>query len=1102
MSAAWAAGAPALALHRARTQARLLVAVTATALVALTVLAACGLLLTEGRRDALDAGLAAAGASGTQVVARVVPVAGTDAAAAAGLATDARAIMTGAMDALPSTATTWTESPLLALPAVASGATGATGEDGEADGAAGGAGAGFAYLADAPDVADAARLVDGRWPGAPGPAGPGTAVLDVAVPVAAADALGLAVADELDLTPSVDADLAPAVTRVRVVGVFVPLGLGDPGTPLWTRDLLGGLGTVPDHERPGTSGRQTSPASGPFVVAPGGLAGTGVGAVSVVVRPGTAGASIADLRAVADASAGLRRELDDGLDGRVDRDVVRTTLRATVSATAQQHAVTGAAVLTAGLVGIALAGAALLLAGRLLTARRAAERALLVDRGAGGRQLVGLALVEAVTLVLLAAVLAVPLALLAYRALVASPLLAASGIAPVRDVPPALARTVLAGAAVLVAALVVPAARPAGGRRAAAGAGRQLARSGGDLLLVVLAVLAAVRLRQGGAADAVRVLAPVLALVAASVVVLRVVPLLGRLAERGARRSRRFVLPLAALDAARRPRAATALLLLVLAAAGATSGASWAATWSRSQTEQAEALVPSAVVASDVPGAPAAQGDLVRGAAGGEALPVTDRATGLGTLVVAVPGSPEPRLVAVDTRVAGFTGRLPAGTTWPGLTAGLAPAHDDDAGLPIAAAGAELPLRVTGTTSSRYPMTVLPTVVLDDGRGVRVRALGAEVPLDGAERVVRVPTPAGLGADDDVRVVAVLLKVTTEVPLDDGVGGVAEVAVDVAWDPPDGAAPAAGPGPAWTAGATPPSLAAGSVAEAAVVAAPAAVRATAEVSVSRASFLPAVAVLTAFAPPQALPVVVSADLAAGAGIGVEDRLDVIVGGTALPATVSAVAPYVPGAVGGPAVLADARTLSEVALGRGEAGSLVDRWWLPAGTDVEALRAAGAEATARAQVADDLRAGPLRAGVLAALALLVAGALALALIGAALHAAETAEDRGPEVARLLALGASPRAVAGTHVVQHVVVDLLAVAAGTAAGAAVARALAPALTVSPDGGRPVPEALPVWSWPVTGVLVAVLLAGSAAVVLPAVSGLVRRASAAHLRLGDAE
>lgn len=1093
MSTAWATGAPALALRRARTQAGLLAAVTATALVALVLLGVCGLLLTEGRRDALDAGLAAAGPGGTQVVVRVVPVAGTDAARAATLAAEAEAVLTAATGPLPASTSVWTESPLLALPAAAGSP--------DAVGATDPAGGGFAYLADAPDVADAARLVEGSWP-----TGHDPALLDVAVPVAAADALGLAVSDVLDLAPSVDAVLAPAVTRVRVVGIFAPLGLGDPGTPLWSRDLLGGLGSVPEHDRPGTSGRQTAPAAGPLVVAPGGLAaaGTGVGVVSAVSRPSTAGASVADLRAAAGGTGGLRRTLDDRLGDRVDRDVVRTTLPRTVSATAVQHAVTGAAVLTAGLVGFALAGAALLLAGRLLTTRRAAERALLVDRGAGTRQLAGLALGEAVLLVALAGVLAVPLALLGYRALAAAPVLAASGITAARGVPASLVGAVLVGAAALVAALVVPGARAAGGRRAghpSTAAARRLARSGGDLLLLALAVLAAARLRAGGAADAVRVLAPVLALVAASVVVLRLVPLLGRLAERGARRSRRFVLPLAALDVARRPRAATALLLLVLAAAAATSAASWAATWSRSQTEQAAALVPSAVVASGVPGAPAAQGVLVRDASGSGALPVTDRATGLGTLVVAVPGSPEPRLVAVDTRAAELAGRLPAGTTWPGLTAGLAPEQDDlAAALPLAATGERLPLRVTGTTTGPYPMSVAPTVVLDDGHGVRVRAQGGEVPLDGAEHVLEVPAPAGLGAARDVRVVAVLLQVRTDVPLDDGVGGTAAVQVDLAWQEPagTGSAPAAARG--WTAGATPPSSEAGTVSGAEVVARPGALRAAADVSVARASFLPSVVVLTAFAPPDALPVVVSADLAAGAGVGPQDRLDVLVGGTALPAVVTAVAPYVPGAVG-PAVLADARTLSDLALGHGETGALVDRWWLPAAADVEALRAAGAQTTVRGDVADDLRAGPLRGGVLAALVVLVVGALALALVGTALHAAETADDRGPEVARLLALGASPRAVAGTHVVQHVVVDLLAVAAGTVAGAVVARALAPALTVSPDGGRPVPEALPVWSWPVTGTLVVVLLAGSAAVVLPVVTGLVRRASAAHLRLGDA-
>ncbi|MET0433745.1 MAG: FtsX-like permease family protein, partial [Cellulomonas sp.] len=451
MSAAWAREVPALALHRARAQAPLLAAVTATALVALTVLAACGLLLTAGRRDALDAALAAAGTSGTQVVARVVPPVGADAGDADDLAPAAAAVVADALAPLPATASTWTESPLLALP-----------EDGSDD-------AGYAYLTDAADLADAARLVAGSWPGGAGAAGTatgGTAPVDVAVPAATAAALDLAPGDTVDLAPSPDAPAAAPRTEVRVVGVFEPLGRGDTGTPVWQRDLLGGAGVDPEHPRPGTSGRKLSPAYGPLVVAPGALpaAGTGVGVVTVTLRPGTAGVAVAELEQAGRAVARLRPALADALGDRADRAVVRTAFPATVRAVATQHAVAGAAALTAGLVVVALATAALLLAGRLLAARRAPERALLLDRGARRGQLLGLALGEAAAVVAVAAALAVPLGLAAYRALAAVPLVARSGVGAPDGVPGSLVATVGAGAAGLLLALVAPAARPPGGR--------------------------------------------------------------------------------------------------------------------------------------------------------------------------------------------------------------------------------------------------------------------------------------------------------------------------------------------------------------------------------------------------------------------------------------------------------------------------------------------------------------------------------------------------------------------------------------------------------------------------------------------------------------
>jgi hypothetical protein len=1119
MTAGWAAAAPGLVLRRARTQAPLLLAVLATALVALTVLGTGTLLLTAGRQDALSTALGDVGAARSQVVARVVPA---DGAADPGPLT---ATVVGAVEAaatpLPVRSTTWVESPLLRLPAGV-GPGGTTGS--------------FAYLVDAPDVAQAGRLVTGRWPAAGAGAGGdaedavgGDEAVEVAVPLAAADALGLAVGDVLDLGATPDGPpAADPVTAVRVVGVWSPRTGADGA--VWDRDRLGGAGVDLDHDRPGTWGRQRSPAYGPFVLAPGApLTATGAGVVSVLVRPDPAGALPAELTAVARTVPGLRARLVRDLGDRADRVVVRSALPDTLTGALRQHQVTGSVVVVGGLVGLALVGAALLLAGRLVATRRSAERDLLRDRGASPRQLLGQRGVEAVVLAAAAAVLAVPLSTAGYGLVVRVPALAAAGLRSVDpgDAGVALPVVVAAGAAVLVLALLLPAPRPPGGRRARARAGRRLARSGTDVLLVVLAVLAVLRLRSGDGAggpqagveavagvvgsDPVRVLAPVLALVAGSVLALRVVPPAARAGERWAARSRGFVLPLAALEAARRPRSGTALLLLVLAAATATSGVAWAATWDRSAAAQATARVPAAATAVDVPGQVLDQGATVRGADPG-ALPVADRVTGLGTLVT---GEDATRLVAVDTREARAAGRLPAGRPWADPLADLAP---DAADLPTLPARVEddgsVALRVGGSTDAPVPLHATATLVLDDGHGARVSAPADEVPLDGAAHEVRASVPGGSAGA--ARVVAVLVTLASPDLAGLDAGRTADVTVSVGWSAPgaDGAgAQRAGADAAdlaaWTATVPtpradePPTVLGPTLApDPAATDGGVGLLLAAEVDVPYLTLRPADVLLAGFEVPEALPVAVGADLAADARLTTGDSLDVLVGRTTVAARVVGVLPYVPGAPAGPAVLADLDALSRAALAAGETAPLVDGWWLGSADGAAPLRAAGAEVTVRTEIAAVLRDGPLRVGVLAALGLLVVGAVALALVGSALHGAQTADDRGQEVARLLALGASPRSVTATHLAQHVAVDLLAVAAGTAVGAVVARALTPALTVSESGAVAVPRPLAVWPWGAEAALLAVLLLGSTAVVVPVVLGLVRRATAAHLRLGDAE
>ncbi|MFF1529064.1 hypothetical protein [Cellulomonas sp. NPDC058312] len=1119
MTAGWAAAAPGLVLRRARTQAPLLLAVLATALVALAVLGTGTLLLTAGRQDALSTALGDVDPARSQVVARVVPADG--AADPAPLAAAVAGAVEAAATPLPVRTTTWVESPLLRLPAGV-GAGGTTGS--------------FAYLVDAPDVAQAGRLVTGRWPAtgavaggvAEDAAGGDAGAVEVAVPLAAADALGLAVGDVLDLGATADGPPgADPVTAVRVVGAWSPL----PGTDgaVWDRDRLRGAGVDLDHDRPGTSGRQRSPAYGPFVLAPGAPStATGAGAVAVLVRPDAADARPDDLTAVARAVPGLRAQLVRDLGDRADRVVVRSALPDTLSGALRQHEVTGSVVVVGGLVGLALAGAALLLAGRLVATRRSAERDLLRDRGASTRQLLGQQGVEAVVLAVLAAVLAVPVATVGYGLVVRVPALAAAGLRPVGpgDAGSALPAVVGAGAAVLVLALLLPAPRPPGGRRARARAGRRLARSGADVLLVVLAVLAVLRLRSGdgtgpvaglgavagvAGGDPVRVLAPVLALVAGSVLALRLVPPAARAGERWAARSRGFVLPLAALEAARRPRSATALLLLVLATATATSGVAWAATWDRSAGAQAAARVPAAATAVDVPGQLLGQGAAVR-AADPAALPVTDRVTGLGTLVT---GEDAIRLVGVDTRAALTADLLPGGADWAAPLTALAP---DAADPPVLPARIEddggVALRVSGSTDAPVALHATATLVLDDGHGARVAAPADEVPLDGAAHDVRAAVPGGTAGP--ARVVAVLVTLASPDLAGLDAGRTADVAVSVGWSAPDAERTGAGAdgadaadAAAWTAAVpAPPTGEPATVLDPTLVPDPAGADGgvglllTAEVDVPYLTLRPADVLLAGFAVPEVLPVAVGAGLAADARLTTGDDLDVLVGRTTVPARVVGVLPYVPGAPDGPAVLVDLDALSRAALAAGETATLVDGWWLGSSDGAAPLRAAGADVTVRTEVATALRDGPLRVGVLAALGLLVVGAVALALVGSALHGAQTADDRGQEVARLLALGASPRSVAATHLTQHVAVDLLAVAAGTAVGAVVARVLTPALTVSESGAVAVPRALAVWPWGAEATLLAVVLLGSTVVVVPVLRGLVRRATAAHLRLGDAE
>lgn len=1100
-------GPATLVVRRAVTQPALVAALLAVVVAGATVLGLCTQLLTVAQDDGLRAALGGADAAEVDVRASFTVVAGRPAEVVA----EAEETLASALAPLDAATSAWVISPLRELAGGELAGGGLAGGPAEPTG-------GLAYLTGAADVADHAGLVAGRWPVATG----SDDAWETAVPTTTAQLLGLRPGSELSLGAAVRDRRAVGATgaeppsdavRVVVVGTFRP----EAADAAWTRDPLRGAGDDPAHERPGSSGRIRLPAYGPFVVDTATLLASpgGVEQVSVVAHPDPATVDRPTLAAVAGAVGEVRRDLAVALAERATAVRVVSGLPATAASAATQQRVTGSGVLVVALLGIALTGTALALAARLVAERRATETALLAARGAGRGRLVLHAALESVAVAVVGATLAVPASVAAYRTLGRVPALAAAGVGAGSTVTPALVLTVLAGAVVLAALLVVPAWRAdASAVRVRWSPRGDLARSGADVVLVALAVAAAVGLRDhrvvvGGAVDPVLVAAPVLCLLAGAALALRVVPEVTRLAEHVAARSRRLVVPLAGWDLARRTQATGPAFLLVLATAVGTFAVSANATWTQSQEDQATARVGTelSVGAATVP--PLVAGAVLTAATGGTARPVTDRPVSVGRVPV---GDPVPRLLAVDTTRAAdpLRGRLPAGESWERLTADLAPTDPVD-GLPVGAADGTLRLTLTGTgTGGGLPLRARPTVVVQEESGDRVALTGTEVVLDGRPQTVVVTLPDGASAAPAARrprVVALRLPLAVDPAADLSTGsagsagsGVATVAVTVTGEVED--APLRD---GWTARDIGVVTALGSLPTTTTRSPAGAPEVTvrASVPVSALATAPAELVLTAFAEPPAVPVVLSEDLATSVSRRVGQTVLLTVAATTVPARVVAVAPYVPSVPDGPAILADRDMLSRLVLAQGGTTSLTDRWWVAGiGSQIDAvagLRAAGlGDVVSRDAVAQELRAGPLRVGLPTALAVLVVAAVLLALVGTTLHAASGVAARGVEVARLVGLGLSQRTVVAAIVLGHTALTALAVLLGALVGAVVSWTVCPGLAVSPTGTSPVPVALVRWPWATQAAFLAALLVLVTAVAVPVTLRLVRGATAAHLRL----
>ncbi len=434
---------------------------------------------------------------------------------------------------------------------------------------------------------DRVRLTAGTWPGAaPKSADSGT-VIEVALPGNAAK--------ELRLTPgpavvTLTDRLSGPARKIRVTGLYEPR---KPADPYWKLEELNGRGIR----------SATFTAYGPLLADPALLRSTTVsfGSVAWMVT--------ADFRTVDTRRIGALREAAVGGAAYVEATApfkgavaVTNGLPQVLDQAQRALLVSRSTLLIVSLQLMLLAGYALLLVARLLSAERAGETSLLIARGGSRQRVVGLSAIEAALLALPAAVLAPLLAGPLARLLSEQGALGRIGLSLEAAGPTpgiwAVGVAVGVGCALAVVAPALAAGREKKGRSVPAPM-----KAGADVALLVIAAVAYWQLdRQTSGAgplsgdrtgelgvDPLLVTAPALALLAGTVLTLRLLPPLARLAEKRAASGRALPVALAGWQLSRRPLRGTGpVLLLVLAVAMGMLAIGQGASWNRSQEDQAD----------------------------------------------------------------------------------------------------------------------------------------------------------------------------------------------------------------------------------------------------------------------------------------------------------------------------------------------------------------------------------------------------------------------------------------------------------------------------------------------------------------------------------
>ncbi|MGW4021694.1 FtsX-like permease family protein [Streptomyces sp. NPDC005009] len=911
------------------------------------------------------------------------------------------------------------------------------------------------------------RITEGRMP-----AESTGAEIETALPETAARALALEPGARLTLDNRLDGPPA----KIRITGLYRPV---DTAAPYWRLDDLNGRGIVKGHFT----------TYGPLLADPTLFTGAGdevstgpsgwlasadfsamtterIDALREAVREGVADLPEAE---ALDGTATATSELPAALD-RIERSLLVS--RSTLLVIALQLAL--------------LAACALLLVARLLSSERAAETLLLRARGASRAQVARLAALEALLLAVPAAACAPLLAGPLVRLLAGQGALARIGLrldASVGAVAGRGAVWLVAAGVALGCALAVTV--PALVSSFTAGRARPLpgvVRAGADVGLLLVAGVAYWRLsrRPSGAVgedlgvDPLLVVTPALALLAGTVLTLRLLPPVARLAERWAARGRGLPGALAGWQFSRRPmRGAGPVLLLVLAVALGMLAIGQGASWERSQDEQADfrAGAPVRVLATgeDVFGRGQAYAAVsgVRTAApafrttvplsGGRTATVlaldTAHAADMVLMRSDLAPVPVPAMVSELPPEGAAAGvRVPAGTARLALTAALRGAD----------AGASVDVTATVEDSYGTPYTLGPGGLRADGRPHDLAfdlAAVAEAPMGALTLTgLRLELVQPVGKAERHRLTLAALTAT------DTGGRERELSLPDEWKVSVRAGDAVS-SPGGDTGPDRPRVVSGDPTTV--------VYGTGHIPVDLAwRPSPLTIGLRVPQPSSSEVTAVATDrYLASTGARAGQRVDVRIGGVTVPLRLVRAVRELPstpvgGKDDGGALLVDLRSVNRMIQARQGESVLPNEWWLATAPGAsarvaEALRARPdidpSRVVVRDEIAEELRDDPFGAGPGTAFGAAALAAAALTAVGFAVSAAGSLRERSAEFAVVRALGASRRRLARVVLVEQGVLVGLALAVGVLLGAVLARAVIPLIMLTTEAARPVPGVL---------------------------------------------